>query len=145
MINIKKEHQTELLQYFYKKNYCTNEILKESDYLTIHSETKDFLENLSFEKNGFLSNDTLCSGYEKNSEIIENFFKLLTAKFGQKSRDIFIEANEKTVCDISKNCNDEKVKTIKKIIKLSLEEISFEELRSMESERMAGKLGSSGK
>ena len=116
MINIKKEYQIELLQYFNKKNYSTNEILKESDYSTIHLETKDFLENLSFEKNGFLSNDILCSDYEKNSELLEIFFKSLTAKFGQNSRDTFIETNEKTVCDISKNCNDEKVKTIKKCI-----------------------------
>lgn len=116
MINIKKEYQIELLKYFTKSNYDTNKILKENDYLTIHQETKEFLENLTFEEKGFLSNNTFLSTYEKNSDTIEKFFKLLTAKFGQNSRNIFIETNEKTVCNINKNCNNEKVKTIKKFI-----------------------------
>lgn len=116
MINIKKEYQIELLQYFYEKKYSTNEILKKNEYLTIHQETKEFLENLSFEEKGFLSNNTFLSTYEKNSELIEIFFKSLSAKFGQNSRDVFIKTNKRTVCDISKNSNDEKVKTIKKFI-----------------------------
>ena len=93
MINIKKEYQIELLKYFTKSNYDTNKILEENEYLTIHQETKDFLENLSFEKNGFLSNETLCSEHKNNSERFErkrtrkNSFTIFLLKERKRERE----------------------------------------------------------
>lgn len=116
MLKLDNEIITEVEKYFDKKVYNTFEILKDDTYKLIHIETRDFLENLTFEEKGIVRLEILISEYKTNEEVIEKFFRFLERKFGANARDIFLETNNETKVDISKNCNEEKVKTIKKFI-----------------------------
>jgi len=126
MISIDNIYSNELIKYFSKKVYDTNEILKEENkkekdkkYKDINSNIKNFLIDLSFEKNGKIALGTLMSKYENNTKIIEDFFTKLETKFSSKDldvRDVFLKSNDKTPCDYNTKNIKEKVVCIKKFI-----------------------------
>jgi hypothetical protein len=116
MIKVDKQDQKDLLKYFHKKDYDTNEILKDPIFAYIMPATKKFLLNLSFEENGRIKEDVLFSDQVKNSLIIETFFTNLIAQYGANARDIFITTSEDVVCDFSSLNVDEQVKCIKKFL-----------------------------
>ena len=95
MTKISKEFEKELLKYFQKAIYCSNERLLDNQYgfSSIPQRTKDFIENLSFENSCKLSNNTLISSYENNKQIIEDFFYSLESSYGKDSRYIFINTS----------------------------------------------------
>lgn len=116
MITADKQDQKNLLKYFHKKDYDTNEILHDSAYDHMISDTKQFLLNLSFEQNGKIKEDVLFSEQANNSSIIEIFFMSLTTKYGGNARGIFITTSEEVVCDSTSLNVDEQVKCIKKFV-----------------------------
>jgi len=118
MTKISKEFETELLKYFQKETYCSNEKLLDVDYgfTTIPQRTKDFLKNLTFENNYKISSDTFQSSYENNKQIIEDFFISLETSYGTNSRDIFINTSKNDTVQKTLDTDEEQVKVIKKFI-----------------------------
>ncbi|RXI25287.1 HNH endonuclease [Aliarcobacter trophiarum] len=119
MITIDKTYQDKIVEYFSKDIYNTNEILKEAQYSSVCLNVKDFLGNLTFEENGIIKKNVLFSENSNNTKIIEDFFKELINKFGNESKDIFINTqkiNGSIQCDYSSHDSIEQIKCIKKFI-----------------------------